>query len=150
MTTLRPCRKVDAATMQSMMSREYQKGNRVPELSQKLFDRGFPLRIVEHCQLDGCIAELHLHEDDFWVCLEGEAEFILGGRLVYPRYHDGLTWIADSIEGGEHYSFRAGDWFHVPAGQAHQPITSGQARLIIVKIPAKEGRVVLDYLSDKK
>ncbi len=146
---LRPFRKVPADDIMRMFSSQYRAGNHVPEASQKLFDDGFPLRIVEHCNIDKSgTAELHLHEDDFWLCLYGEATFIVGGRLVNPRQYekDRRTWLGDSIEDGEVVTLNAGDYFHVPAGQPHQPTTRGSARLVIIKVQAKEGQIKLDYL----
>jgi len=123
-----------------MMSSEYEEGSKVPESSLKLFNDGFPVRLVEHCNLTKEVAELHLNDDDFWLCLEGEAQFILGGKLVKPRDLNGLTFISDSIEGGELFILKPGDWLHVPVGQPHQPITPGRSRLVIIKIPAREVR----------
>ncbi len=86
-------------------------------------------------------AEVHLHEDDVWFCLEGEVRFVCGGALTdpYPVIKDGVTnsneLKAKEISGGEEIILTPGDWLWIPAGEAHRHSSVGPARLMIIKIP---------------
>ena len=143
---MRPIRKFGSEEIKKMCNVPTGQGSTVIPASLELFNQGLPIRVVRHCAVAGSVAELHLHEDDLWLCIEGEASFVLGGKLINPRTEDGLTYLADSILEGEVVTMRAGDWLHIPAGQPHQPVTSMSADLIIIKLSASEGRVVLNYL----
>ena len=150
--SIRECMKVNSEIFSSFLKAELRVGKRVVEESAELYKNGFPVRVVQHYKIVNDIAEVHLDADDFWLCLEGEATFICGGRLVEPITQvfstpTELTFIASTISGGETITLKKGDWFLIPAGQPHQPVTNGLAYLAIIKLPAQEGRVQLDYLA---
>ena len=142
--------KVFSRTIDLFCMAKLKEGGRVVEDSGALFNAGFPVRIVQHYKIDDShVAEVHLDKDDLWLCLGGEATFICGGRLAEPIKQfvpNELTFISPSIIGGETIVLKRGDWFLIPAGQPHQPKTKGVAHLAIVKIPAREGCIQLDYL----
>lgn len=87
-------------------------------------------------------AEVHRHQDDLWICLEGSVEFVVGGKLVGPwkgKNKDGsendLEIKAKDIDGGEVYKINSGDILWIPAGIPHLHRTEGTAKMFIVKIP---------------
>ena len=101
-----------------------------------------PLNILEDHQISNNDAEVHKHESDLWLCLEGEVKFIHGGELFEPwpkKNLDGTIddreWKAKEIRGGIEATLRAGDWLWIPAGEPHQHNSLGTARLAIIKIP---------------
>lgn len=150
MTQLRRWMKISSGIIETFCLAELKSGGRVVEGSHTLFEAGFPVRVVQHHQVADHIAEVHLDADDLWLCIDGEAAFVCGGRLVEPIRQiipGELTFVAQSIVGGDIITLKKGDWFLIPAGQPHQPTTQGLAHLAIVKLLAREGRVRLDYLS---
>lgn len=91
-------------------------------------------------------AEVHTHEDDLWVCLEGEVSFIYGGEMVDPKAKtlmngtvDEREWKSKTLVGGTDITLHPGDWLWIPAGQPHQHRCATTARLMIIKIPTKVG-----------
>lgn len=110
-------------------------------LKQFSADKKVPVNVLE----DNAVvndAEVHKHEADLWLCLEGEVTFVYGGEMVdqwVKQNPDGTTddreWKAKEIRGGTEVVLREGDWLWIPAGQPHQHKTAGIARLIIIKIP---------------
>lgn len=92
-------------------------------------------------------SEVHRHEADLWIGIDGTAHFQTGGTLVNPyakKNADGSVndreLKAKRIEGGETYTVSAGDILYIPAGVPHTHWTegAGAARLWIIKIPATE------------
>lgn len=88
-------------------------------------------------------AEIHMHEDDLWYCLEGEVDFIYGGEMVDPWVKTNKDGSKDEreikskeIKGGTKVTLRPGDWLYIPAGEPHQHgVREGTGRLVIIKIP---------------
>lgn len=100
-----------------------------------------PFQILEDTAVDS-IAEVHGHEADLWLCLEGEVTFTFGGELVdgyLKKNPDGSVnkreWQAKEIKGGTTEILRPGDWLWIPAGEPHKHACAGTARLVIIKIP---------------
>ena len=118
-----------------------------PEQGKRLLDplktftgeQGVPLNILEDHQVSND-AEVHRHEDDLWYCLEGEVTFVYGGELVEPwaKEGDDREIKAKEITNGTESLLTKGDWLYIPAGQPHSHRTEGTARLVIIKLPAKE------------
>lgn len=103
-----------------------------------------PLNILEDVGVLNNEAEVHKHEGDLWLCLEGEVKFIYGGELVDPwmkKLSDGITddreLRAKEIRDGTESVLKPGDWLWIPAGQPHKHTCAGIARLAIIKIPVK-------------
>ena len=103
---------------------------------------GIPLHIVEDHEVITNRAEVHVHESDFWICLEGMVQFICGGELVDPMPYrpekggiDYREWSSLDIIGGEQFTLQAGDMLWIPAGQPHQHNCIGTSRLLLVKVP---------------
>ena len=102
-------------------------------------EQGISLNILEdHNFLVGA-PEVHRHEEDLWIGLEGEATFVVGGELVEPwtKEGDDREVKGKSIRGGTEIKMGQWDILKIPAGQSHQH-TALHGRLIIIKIPAKE------------
>lgn len=146
MSEIRPFRQVSADAVREFCAAPLKEGSRVVEGSKKLYEEGFPVRFVQNFLVEHRLAEVHLHEDDVFFCMNGSVRFVLGGRLVDPWTKDGLTFLANEIEGGEEVFLREGDWLHIPAGQAHQHFTPYLCHLMVVKTVPPEGRVRLEYL----
>lgn len=105
-------------------------------------ERGLPFEILEDSQVLDNEAEVHTHESDLWLCLEGSITFICGGELVDPwvkKNSDGSEnprqLKAKVIRDGDEVVLQAGDWLWVPAGVPHQHRCANTARLVIAKIP---------------
>ena len=101
-----------------------------------------PFNILEDSQVLENDAEVHRHEADLWLCLEGEVTFVCDGELVEPWYkklsdgtEDKREVKAKSIRGGTTHILKPGDWLWIPAGVPHQHTCSSTARLMIIKIP---------------
>lgn len=104
-------------------------------------ETGAPLNIIELDHHTN-VPEAHTYLDDLWYCIEGEVRFFVGGTMIEPRTRtapdgtlDETEMRAKSIEGGKEIVIRPGDWLWIPAGEPHQHITEGTARLFIIKIP---------------
>lgn len=112
--------------------------------SNQAKDAGVPITILE----DNVVvndAEVHRHEADLWVCLEGEVEFIVGGTLVNPwakdlgeGKKDDREIKAKEIADGTSYLLGKGDVLWIPAGQPHSHRTTGTARLYVIKVSQPE------------
>lgn len=103
-----------------------------------------PFNILEDHEVLNNEAEVHKHESDLWLCIEGEPTFVYGGELEngWPKKNadgtiDDREWKAKSIRGGTEVVLRPGDWLWIPAGQAHQHQCAKTARLAIIKIPGR-------------
>jgi mannose-6-phosphate isomerase-like protein (cupin superfamily) len=139
----RECIVVRKEEWERMKYAEVKKGHRVVEESEALYQKGFPVRMVQDNEVTNRKAEVHLNEDDLWRCVSGQVTVIIGGKLSDPATKDGLTFTSPTIEGGKELTLRFGDWLLVPAGQPHQFIVPEFANLEIIKLPAKEGKVEL-------
>lgn len=103
----------------------------------------FPMKILEDvCQTRD--AEIHLHESDLWICLEGTANFVCGGHLANPQFRqlpnnteNKNELYASEIVGGDKVVLEAGEYLYIPAGVPHQHGSTGVVRLGIIKIAAK-------------
>ena len=108
-------------------------------------EQGADLTILENHQIVNT-AEAHRATVDFFYILEGEVEFVTGGRLVEPwakELPDGskndLEIRAKSMEGGEVEKLEAGEMIWIPAGLSHthrSPETT--VRMLVIKVPSKE------------
>jgi len=106
--------------------------------------KGAPINILEDTNVAND-AEVHRHEGDLWIGLEGEVEFVVGGEMVHPWIHEKPDGTrndreikAKEIRGGESYVVGKGDILWIPAGVPHLHRTKGIARLFIIKVPARE------------
>lgn len=107
-------------------------------------EHGLPFSLLEDVEVNDNEAEVHMHEGDLWLSLQGECTFVCDGELVEKHVKvnkDGSEnsneWRGSAIAGGATYTLRPGDWLWIPAGVPHQHSAVGTARLAVIKIPAK-------------
>jgi len=107
-----------------------------------LQERGIPANVLEDMDVHDNVVEVHRHMADFWIGLEGEATFTVGGELVESFVKDkgegtinDLELRAKSTRGGETVVVGPGDWLWIPVGQLHVHSATGVARLPVFKIP---------------
>ena len=82
-------------------------------------------------------AEIHDNIADLFFLISGNMFFTCNGNLINPKKspNDKNTLIADTIEDGEKFILKNGDWLFVPANCPHQRITLKKSRFIVIKIP---------------
>jgi len=139
------CVFISKTEIDKTLSTESTQGKRLLEPLKSISQgKGTPINVLEDNNVSN-EAEVHRHEGDLWICLEGEVEFIVGGEMVGPWIHqksDGtkneLEIKAKEIKDGEHHILSKGDILWIPAGEPHLHRTLGIARLFIIKIPARE------------
>ena len=122
-----------------------------PTIGKKLLEplkeiaknNNLPFNILEDHQLTANDAEVHQHEADLWLCLEGEVVFVCDGEMVEPWYkkladnsEDRREVKAKFIRGGTTYFMKPGGWLWIPGCVPQQQTCGGTARLVIIKIPA--------------
>ena len=136
------CVYVSAGEIKETLGSEPTQGKRLLEpLKSFAKERGLPFNILEDKEVTN-EAEIHMHEGDLWHCLGGEVVFIYGGEMVEPWFkknadgsEDKREVKANEIKGGERTVLKSGDWLWIPAGEPHQHMCKGVARLAIIKIP---------------
>jgi len=113
-------------------------GKKMLEPLRALFlAKELPFGIVEDFQVKDGEAEVHKHEGDLWLCLEGEVKFICGGELVeswVKENSNGNEFGGKDIRGGETVILKPGDWLWIPPGEPHLH-RAKLARMVVVKIP---------------
>lgn len=142
---LQPCVVVRKSDIDATLASSPAQGKRLLEpLKMMAAEFKLPLNILEDKEVFN-EAEVHRHEGDLWLCLEGEVMFVYGGEMVAPwakKLPDGGTddreIKASNIRGGTEVTLRPGDWLWIPAGQPHSHRTDKTVRLAIIKIPARE------------
>ncbi len=105
---------------------------------------GMPMKILEEVNAYGDF-EKHLHEEDLWLCLQGNLIFTLSGKLENERQRTGADgknlvpneFTGDRIIDGEEVELEPGDWLWIPRGVPHHHRSSRVTRLAIIKIPNK-------------
>ena len=147
---LQPCIFVPKSKIDETLARSPEQGKRLLEpLKAIAVETKLPLNILEDKEVSN-EAEVHRHEGDLWYCLEGEVTFIYGGAMMNPWAKqlpdcgtDDREIKAKEITNGTEVVMGPGDWLWIPAGQPHAHRTDKIARLVIIKIPAKE-KVLLE------
>src|SRR3989338_8026140 len=126
--------------IQEILKKPATKGKKHLEpLKSRLIAGEIPFGIMEDSEVAETESEIHKHEGDLWFCLEGEAEFVCGGKLIDSKVRDnsgGKELYGTGIEGGEKIVLSAGDWLWIPAGVPHLHRASETARLVIIKVPS--------------
>ncbi len=104
--------------------------------------QGVPVIILEDHAVSDNKVEVHLHQADFWICLEGEATFLVDGEMVEPWQRirsdgsiDPNEVRAKNMKNAREIVLRPGDCLWIPAGQPHQHLATKTARLLILKLP---------------
>ncbi len=142
---IKECIFVPSSIVEETLSQESVDGKRALEpLKALAVEKGLPVSILEDKNVVND-TEVHRHEDDLWICITGEVNFTVGGAMENPEarflkdggVNDKELW-AKNIIGGTTYALKAGDILYIPAGQPHSHETKNEARLYIVKLPAKE------------
>lgn len=107
-------------------------------------ENNVPIQILEDHAVENEV-EVHRHEGDLWICLEGEVEFIVGGAMVDPWLKKNPDGTEDSrevkakeIKNGVTYILHERDVLWIPAGDPHKHNAKETARLYVIKIPAGE------------
>lgn len=125
------------------LAQKPQEGKRLLE-PYKGAAKGAPINILEDHKVSN-EAEVHRHEADLWICLEGEVDFVVGGELVDPwtkelpdGSKDTRELKAKEIKDGTSFMLHEGDVLYIPAGEPHLHKTIETARLFIVKVPESE------------
>ena len=142
---LQPCAVVRKEEIDQTLAASPAAGKRLLEpLKSRAAAEKLPINILEDKEVSN-EAEVHRHEGDLWHCIEGEVVFVYGGEMVSPwakQLADGgvddREIKAKEISGGTEVTLHPGDWLWIPAGQPHLHKTDGTARLVIIKILAKE------------
>lgn len=65
-------------------------------------------------------SEIHEHEADLFIIEQGDAQIVLGGKIVGGHMEKPGETRGTSIEGGEKRPLKTGDIIHIPAGVPHQ------------------------------
>ena len=65
-------------------------------------------------------AEMHDNTNHVFIIMDGEAEFITGGKMVNPKVTDPGQTRATGVEGGESHHLTKGDVITIPAKTPHQ------------------------------
>ena len=65
-------------------------------------------------------AEMHDNTNHVFIIMDGEAEFITGGRIVDPKVTSPGQTRGTGIEGGESHHLTKGDVITIPARTPHQ------------------------------
>ena len=104
-------------------------------------EHNVPFNVIELIQHTNKV-EVHTYLNDLWFCFEGEVKFLCGGAMqnAHTRVRsdgslDETEMRAEGLEGAQEIIVKPGDWLWIPAGEPHQHITQGTARLMIIKIP---------------
>jgi len=84
----------------------------------------------------GGAAEVHAHDDDVFVVIEGRATLVTGGTVVHAKAGGNGETKGSSIQDGNPQTIVKGDIVHIPAGTPHQlMIAPGDAfAAIVVKV----------------
>ena len=139
--TLKPCVYIPNEVVRATLGNTPAPGKRQLEPFKALAAGTAGNILEDHRILDNQV-EVHRHEADLWICLEGEADFTVGGELVGAWAKEGddreLKAPTDGIVGGTRHTLRRGDVLWIPAGQPHVHTAKGTARLYIVKVPQAE------------
>lgn len=84
--------------------------------------------------------EQHNNEVDVVIVRSGEGTLVVGGRIIDLKSGDGAgEFIGTGIEGGEKYTFAAGDLVHIPPKTPHRFLVPEGTHItyVIVKLPAQ-------------
>jgi mannose-6-phosphate isomerase-like protein (cupin superfamily) len=65
-------------------------------------------------------AEMHDNTNHVFIIMDGEAEFITGGKMVNPKVTNSGQTRATGVEGGESHHLAKGDVITIPAKTPHQ------------------------------
>ncbi|MES2563888.1 MAG: cupin domain-containing protein [Pseudomonadota bacterium] len=64
--------------------------------------------------------EMHDHTNHVFIIVDGEADFITGGKIVEPKVISPGQTRGSAIEGGTMHHLSKGDVITIPAGTPHQ------------------------------
>jgi mannose-6-phosphate isomerase-like protein (cupin superfamily) len=64
--------------------------------------------------------EMHDHTNHVFIIVDGEADFITGGKIIDPKVISSGQTRGSAIEGGTMHHLSKGDVITIPAGTPHQ------------------------------
>lgn len=90
------------------------------------------VNVVTKDHPDTLLAEMHEHEVDIYLVLEGEATLLLGGTLVHPSTPSPGQHRGDGLDGAREQPIRAGDLVAIPEGTPHLVDARGHRLVYLV------------------
>ena len=108
-----------AAELQRMGQKLSAKQNNAKFASDNLEKYKNSYTMLAHREGTGS-AEVHEHEADLFLVVEGEATIVTGGKMVKPHTEKPGEIRGESIEGGQRQKLSAGDVIHIAPNVPHQ------------------------------
>lgn len=110
-----------------------------PSVNQELGQYGNHRTLVNHREGKGEV-EVHADWNDMFVVQTGEAELLIGGKVINGKTTGPGEIRGTASEGAEKKMIAAGDIVHVPPGVPHQFIVAPgkQITYFAVKIPGEK------------
>ncbi|HEY4499729.1 MAG TPA: cupin domain-containing protein [Candidatus Paceibacterota bacterium] len=127
--------------LQELLNQKPVSGKHHLEPLKSLFlNKEIPFSVIEDFNVQEMKSEIHRQAGDFWICMEGEAEFTYGGELIKPQEipgNDGNEISGDGISGGTTILLKVGDTLWIPPGEPHMHRNKegSTVRLLIIKVP---------------
>jgi len=108
-----------AAELQQMGQKLGAKMNHVKFASDNLEKYTNSYTMLAHREGTGS-AELHEHDADLFLVVQGDATIVTGGKIVKPHTEKPGEIRGESIEGGQRQKLSAGDVIHIAPNVPHQ------------------------------
>lgn len=147
---IQPCTLISGDLVTKTMQSELLSGKYQAEpFKSEAKAHGVPVDILvdNNVARDQATVEVHRHEADLWVMIDGEVTFEVGGKIegawIKKRadgtYND-LELKGQGITDGTIHHLKPGDILFIPAGQPHVHWNEAgkTGRLWIVKVPTRE------------
>jgi len=108
-----------AAELQQMGQKLGAKLNKAKFASDNLEKYTNSYTMLAHREGTGS-AEVHEHDADLFLVVQGDATLVTGGKIVEPHTDKPGEIRGDSIEGGKRQKLSAGDVIHIAPNVPHQ------------------------------
>ncbi|MHB9133798.1 MAG: cupin domain-containing protein [Armatimonadota bacterium] len=106
-----------------------------PNVEAKLFrspTERFWVNMANKEHSEKLASEMHDHEADIYVVLEGEGEIYLGGTLVNPTSPRPGQHRGTGLDGATHHHMTAGDLIIIPEGVPHMVDTRNSRMVFLI------------------